>query len=58
MILFELKIINPDDPEKHYLIHSSDDEKKVWIAKEDGEGGEFHDWQLFKAIDQFYKDNF
>ena len=34
------------------------DERSVWIEKDDGEGAQFSDDSFFKAIDEFYKENF
>jgi hypothetical protein len=34
------------------------DERSVWIQTDDGEGGQFSDESFFKAVDEFYKENF
>ncbi len=40
---------------KYYL--EWDDDGKLWI-EDDGEGGQFNEAELEKAIDVFYKENF
>lgn len=59
MIGFELKITNETGSETLYLSPGhSNLTGKVWIGREDGEGGEFDANALFAVIKKFYDDNF
>lgn len=57
MIRVEIIIRNPENPDKGYIITSTD--RCTWIEiLEDGEGMEIDSQNFFNCIDTFYKENF
>ncbi len=60
MIKFEMTIRNPDKLTEVFIfsIDTHDKDRKIWIARLDGEGGQFSVAGLYEAIDKFYRDNF
>lgn len=59
MITFRV-VIRKNKSEKRYIITESavGSINKVWIANEDGEGGDFDIDSLYDCIDKFFKENF
>ena len=52
----ETTIRHPNEPDKYFTVSKWDD-GTVWLCNELGEGMGFNSYQLFKAIEQFFKEN-